>query len=329
MTVDIVFGSAASRIMYQEALDRGYECEVLSDNNTILMKHNGLWWYTRGTRTSLQSSVGKTIADDKVLTKDILARVKAPFARYVRVSDKNELERVRELKFPVVMKPVGGMHGKGVVVGISDYEEVEKIYEEVGGEVMFEETLEGNEYRVVCVDYKMAAAALRKPAFVMGDGKYSLKELIEMKNADPQRGEEHHNALVKIEVDKGLLKTLTQQGLELESVVEAGREVRLKGTANLSTGGETWDVTHEVSQENKELFEAIAKTADLNVVGIDVMSDNLQVPLISQTKAGIIEINASPGLRIHHNPTKGEFLNVAGMILDMVVEKLSEGKYGD
>jgi cyanophycin synthetase len=316
--------NASSRIMYHEALKMGITCTVFSDNETILMKKDGHQFFTRGSRTSLQSSVGKTIADYKPLTKEVLHHFQLPTPASVLVKTAEDLPQLSNLQFPIVMKPVDERHGKGVVVGIKDSEEAKAAYQEVSGTMLFEEMLRGTEFRILCVNYTFIAAAFRKPAHVLGNGTDTIRQLIDQKNTHPWRGKGHQNNLSLIEADKNMEKYLAEQNLTLNDIPEKDQEVLLRKTANLSTGGEAWDVTDQVSAENKKLFEDIARACDLNVIGIDLMCQNLDSPVTSQSGAGVIEVNASPGLRMHHYPMKGQPINAAQIILEMVFNNLAQ-----
>jgi cyanophycin synthetase len=313
--------NASSRIMYAEAQSRGIECTTFGDKETILMNKNGQQWYVRGSRTSLHSSIGKTIADNKGLTKKILNYFKLPTAKGVVVKQPfAELSEVEGLQFPVVVKPLDARHGQGVRVGVRDVAEVSTILSKESGSWIVEEMLNGVEYRILCIDFKFVAAAFRKPAFVVGDGSSTISQLIAKKNEHPWRGEGHENNLSLIVVDELVEAYVQEQGLTLESVPTRDQEVMLRKTANLSTGGEAWNVSDQVCEENKRMFEAIAKACDINVAGIDIMCESLQTPLTEQPLAGVIEVNASPGLRMHHFPLQGEPVNAAGLILDMVAK---------
>ncbi|MBW7944038.1 hypothetical protein H3C70_01415 [Patescibacteria group bacterium] len=310
--------SISSAIMMEEATKRGIDCHIFDDRKTVLMKKNDKSWFTRGARTSLQSSIGKTIADKKQLTKKILSYYNLPTAKYVQVNKVEEIEQINTLKFPVVMKPLDGNAGKGVVVGIKTFEEARQYFVDAGKPQLFEEILTGTEYRIVCINFQFTAAAFRKAAFVTGDGTSTVQQLIDQKNSHPWRGEGHESKLTKIKVDQLVLGYLSEQGFDLQSVPPKDTEVKLRKTVNLSTGGEPWDVTELVCEENKRLFEQIAKVCDLNVIGIDMMCESLERPIVEQPTAGVIEVNAAPGLRMHHYPVQGQARNVAARILDMV-----------
>jgi cyanophycin synthetase len=224
--------NASSRILYLEAQERGISCTVFGDHETILMEKDGKSWYTRGSRTSLQSSVGKSIADKKPLAKSILTFFGLPTAKGITVRKETELEQLNDFRFPVVMKPTDGGHGKGVVVGVKNFDEAKRLFLEAQQTVLFEEMLKGIEYRIVCVNFKFIAAAFRKPAHVIGNGKNTIQELIDEKNKHPWRGEGHHNNLSLIKVDQLVENYLAEQELTVDSVPEEGREVFLRKTAN-------------------------------------------------------------------------------------------------
>jgi cyanophycin synthetase len=321
--------SISPRLLYQEAQKRDIKCKIF-DKYTLLMKKEAQQWYVRGSRTSWQSSVGKSLADYKHLTKIVLNHFHIPTANFVVVRNIREIKKVNSLKFPLVGKPTVGNHGDDVVVGIKNITEAEKYATRLFEHglkkedefVLFEEQLRGKEYRILCIDYKFVAASYRKAAFVTGDGKKTIEQLIDEKNSHPWRSKKHLSPLTSIEIDDLVNSYLEEQGYELTSILNKGKEVGLRKTGNLSTGGEAWNVTNEVCEKNKKLFEKIATACDLNTVGIDVICNDLSQPITSQPHAGVIEVNVSPGLRMHHYPLQGEPIDAAGKILDMVEKKL-------
>ncbi len=321
-TQDATLLDASSRIMYLAAEELGITRTILPDYQTILMTKNGKNWYTRGSRTSLQSAVGQTIVSNKAIAKKFLQAHQIPTAQAVKITSLVDLEKLQSLNWPLVMKPTEGAHGKDVIVGLSDFNEATKSWQKLNKPVLFEETLIGTEFRIVCVDYKFVAAAYRKPAFVTGDGLHTIAELIGLKNQQPDRAKGHRGNLSEISIDSELERVLATQKLNLTSIPNSGAEITLRKTANLSTGGEAENVTNKVCPENKELFERIAQIFDLDVLGIDIMCQSLATPIESQPKAGVIEINKSPGLRMHHFPSIGESIDVAKIILTTTISKL-------
>jgi cyanophycin synthetase len=283
------------------------------------MEGQGCRFYAAGSMVSMQSAIGREIARDKALTKAVLARAGLPVAQGVVIRGDDDLRRLVDIEPPWVLKPLDGTHGEDVVVGVATMEEAAAIWAAQRRPLLCEALLRGREYRVVCVGYQLVAAALRKPAFVVGDGLHTVAELIDERNREPHRSHGHHGDRTRIEVDDEVWAELSRRHLGLGSVVAAGEEVVLRRRANLSQGGEAYDATDEVCPENRELFAAAAQAVDLNVVGIDVMGDTLAEPLAKQPGAGIIDVNARPGLRMHHAPTGGQPRNVARAILKMVL----------
>jgi cyanophycin synthetase len=314
--------NASSRIMNEEALRRGYQVEAFNDPHLLRITNQGVTWFTRGTRHSKQSSVGMTIADYKSLTRQVVTRWEPRLMAEGEVFyNRGEgLDYADKLGYPLVFKPSAGRHGKGVVVGVRSRDELSEI---IGDKVdyrgyILEKLLVGNDYRVVVIDYRFVAATQRVPAFVVGNGESTIGWLVEQENLNPNRGEGHAANLTRITIDKLVEAYLTEQHLSVTSVPAKDQRVYLRKTAGLSTGGVGIDVTDEVSVENRQLFEEVAKKCDLNTVGIDVMAQTLKEPILNDPHAGILELNSSPGLRMHHYPYQGVPRNVAGAILDLL-----------
>ncbi len=315
---------ASNRIMAAEAVALGLRVTHVADaadgQGLLLMEgEDGIRFYASGSMLSLQSAVGREIARDKALTKAVLARAGLPVAPGVVIRGEDDLPRLVDLEPPWVLKPLDGTHGQDVVVGVATLEEAAAIFGAQRRPLLCEALLHGREYRVVCVGFQMVAAALRRPAFVVGDGRSTVAALVDEKNREPHRLAGHHGDRARIAVDAEVLAELARRHLDLASVVPAGEELVLRRRANLSQGGEAYDVTDEVCPENRALFARVAEAVDLEVVGIDVMSDSLAEPLDSQASAGIIDVNARPGLRMHHAPSGGQPRNVARAILKMAL----------
>ncbi|MDH3598403.1 MAG: hypothetical protein OEU26_02050 [Candidatus Tectomicrobia bacterium] len=318
-----------ARLLYHEATARGVHVTILG-NHTFLMRKQGVQWYVHGSRTSLQSSIGYTVSKKKHVTKAILAQEHVPTANWVTIKTADDLDQLTRLTFPLVVKPSNGKGGRHVVVGVSTPEEVARLYErfepkidkEEGIFLLAEEMLCGHEYRILCVDYTFVGATYRKPAHVVGDGYSSIQALVEAKNAHPWRGAGHAQPLTRLSIDDTVQAVLHAQGYTVTTVPAEGVEVYLRRTANLSMGGEPWNVTHQMCAENIALCEHIARVCDLNTIGIDLMCSSLSLPIQQQPRAGVIEINSAPALRMHHFPVHGDSINAAGKILDMVLTHL-------
>lgn len=318
-------GPKSTQLLIEEAKRRNVRVTMV-DHETVVMEKKSSRWIMQGSKSSLQSSVGRNISADKALTKKIFSLYDIKSAKYYIVRTKEDLKELNKLKYPLVLKPTLGMQSKGVVTNIKNVKEAKEAFKTFlhsdSNFALFEETLEGNEYRVLCIDYKVFAAAERKPAHVIGNGINTIAELIEKKNAKPNRGEGYEKPLTKINITSEIEKYLHKQNLQLNSIPEKNQYIRLLSIASMSTGGEPYDITEEIHPDNINLFEKISKVACLNTVGIDVMCQTLSKPIEEQSKAGILEINAAPGLRMHYYPSKGKSRNAAKAILDMVFKEL-------
>jgi cyanophycin synthetase len=265
------------------------------------------------------STIGVDLVKDKDDTKVLLDDVFIPVPKGKLVRDIDELEAAaEEIGYPLVTKPLDGHHGEGIYVDIKNYDELVDAFErtqEISDDVILEKYIKGQDFRVLVVGYKMIAAALRKPASVIGDGRSTVYELIQETNTDSKRGEGHENILTRIEIDDVTRDLLKDAGLNLDSVPKKGQEVFLKETANISTGGTATDVTDEVHPDNIFLFERIAGRVGLDICGIDIVASDLRTPLVENGGA-ILEVNAAPGLRMHLSPSSGKARDVGKSIID-------------
>src|SRR6185436_15056597 len=222
--------------------------------------------------------------------------------------------------YPIVLKPVGGNHGRGATINIGSWDEAVKalaLAKKVSRGVIAEKYITGYDYRLLVIDYKFVAAARRKPASVTGDGKHTVKELVDIVNQDPRRGYGHEKVLTSIKIDDTTLDILKEKGLNLDSVLKKGEEVYLKRTANLSTGGTSTDVTEIVHPFNVFMAERIARIIGLDICGIDIMTPDISLPL-HENGGAVLEVNAGPGFRMHIAPAEGLERNVAEPVIDML-----------
>ncbi|RMG24223.1 MAG: cyanophycin synthetase [Methanobacteriota archaeon] len=271
--------------------------------------------------SSMTPYIATEIAQEKELTLQMLYDVGIPVPRGGEVRTyEGALEEVRRIGYPVVTKPSDVSHGRGVYLNIRDDKALKKGFEiakEYSRDVIVEQYIEGNDYRVLVINGEFVAAAQRIPAHVIGDGEHTIEELVEIVNQDPRRGIGHEKVLTQIVIDQPSLDLLEAQGLTLSSIPEKGRFVQLKSTANLSTGGTAIDVTDIIHYDNIRLAERAVKTIGLDIAGVDIIAEDISKPILAQ-RGVIIEVNAAPGLRMHLEPTEGTPRNVAKPIVDML-----------
>jgi cyanophycin synthetase len=314
------FGPSTASLV-DEAKKRNIPVISLDDDSLVQLGYGAAQRRIEATIASTTCSISVEIAGCKSATKKLLRSNYIPVPEGQKFSTEVELKKIcDELGFPLVIKPVDGNQGKGATTNIRNYEEammafkVAKGYSKV---LMGEKFITGFDFRILIINFKFEAAALRTPARVVGDGVNSIAQLIQIANEDPQRGDDHENALTKIKIDEITEHYLKQQDLTLDTIVPMLKEVSLRPTANLSTGGTAEDVTELVNPANVKLFERVARIMNLNICGIDVMAPSLSEPIIENGGA-VIEVNAAPGFRMHLNPTSGKPRNVAKPVIDML-----------
>ncbi|MBW4596767.1 MAG: cyanophycin synthetase [Brasilonema angustatum HA4187-MV1] len=238
-------------------------------------------------------------------------------------SEKQALAVARDINYPVAVKPVAGHKGIGVTAEVRDEYELksafrralEAIPENEPTRVIVEKSIVGSDFRVLCVNGRFVAAIERRPAWVVGDGKSTIQQLIRDENRKPGRLDTPTSPMTKIQSDEAMEQYLEQQGLSLDSVVEKDRNVSLRKVANLSAGGVSIDATRTVHPDNIILAQDIAQHFRLVCLGIDVIAPNLSESWKSNDFS-ILEINAAPGILMHLKPSIGESVDVPSHILE-------------
>ncbi len=264
------------------------------------------------------------MACDKEGTKTILKDAGIPVPRGTVIQYLDELsEAIEEVGgFPIVIKPLDGNHGRGISIDVKNQQEAAEAYDLASAasktrSVIVERYYKGSDHRILVINGKVAAVAERIPAHVVGDGRSTIEELIEITNQDPNRGDGHANVLTKITIDKTALNVLGKQGYELTSILPQGAIAYLRATANLSTGGIAVDRTDEIHPENVWIAQRVAKLIGLDIAGIDVVTDDIRKPL-KEVDGVIVEVNAAPGFRMHVAPSRGLPRNIAAPVIDML-----------
>jgi len=273
----------------------------------------------KATLTDETGCIAADIAGDKVLTKSLLKVSGIPVpAGGVAARKEDALAIAKRLGPPVAVKPYSGNHGRGVSLGLRAEAEIKAAFDLAlnhDSRAIVEKYIEGRHYRVLVVGGGVAAASERIPAHVVGDGRRTLRELIEEANEDPRRGEGHERPLTVIRIDPVVLMYLARQNLTLNYVPRADEVVYLRQNANLSTGGTAADVTDDVHPDNAELAVRAAMAVGLDVAGIDLVTPDISRP-VARDGGAVIEVNAAPGIRMHLYPSAGAPRPVGRRIVD-------------
>lgn len=304
-----------------EAITRGIPWIRLNKYSLCQLGYGENQVRVQATVTSQTSSIGVDIAKDKEDTKFLLDQAEIPVPRGEIIKTESGLkEVVEDLRFPLVIKPIDGNHGRGVTTNISTWEQALNGFnaaKKISSAVIVEQYIRGEDYRILVINHKLVAAAKRLPAQVTGDGKSTIQQLIDQVNADPRRGYGHEKVLTYITVDEITKKLIESKNYQFDTVLKKGEVLVVKDTANLSTGGTSVDVTDIVHPHTVFMAERISRIVGLDICGIDFLTSDISKP-VSEVGGAVIEVNAGPGFRMHLAPAEGLPRNVAAPVIDML-----------
>jgi cyanophycin synthetase len=335
-----------------KAQEKGYETTLtVADEGIIPGVKDGFgykWnrYYTLGCgkdsqvtcsiSSSKDSSFAKNIQQDKWVTNKIIERMGLPLPKWDIVQNTADIDRLwEEYEKPIVIKPTGLTGGNGVTVGIKTKEKAYAAFNYAKGKIeeknrknwqkkiMIQEQAEGDsngaDYRLLVINGQLKACTKRIPAFVIGDGKNTIKELINKENKDPRRDITNPAHILKpIEIDEPLIAFLEKNSLTLDSVPEKNEKVYVRNVASMSRGGITEDFTDKVSPEIKSIVESIAATMHVFTLGLDIICNDISKPLTKDNGA-ILEVNTMPESYLNFYPVIGQERTKA---LDYYIEKL-------
>ena len=314
------FGPSTQAII-DEAVTRDIPWMRLNEYSLVQLGQGKYQQRIRATMTSMTSALAVDIAGDKKMTNQLLASAGLPVPRSEVVrTDDAAVAAASRIGFPVVTKPLDGNHGRGVGLDLRTERAVRTGFrraqkESRRGFVVVESFVTGSDYRVLVIGGRMVAIAERVPAHVTGDGKHTIRWLVDKENQDPRRGIGHEKVLTRIKVDEAAMELLKKQGFGIDDVPPKGERVLLAATGNMSTGGISIDRTWEAHEDNVEIAEEAARVVGLDVAGIDFLAPDISQP-VREAGGAIVEVNAAPGFRMHTHPTEGEPQYVAKHVVD-------------
>jgi cyanophycin synthetase len=273
------------------------------------------------------SALASRIAGDKSVINQVLRQAGVPVPRQFVVRSAEELaQAIDHIGFPLVLKGLTGHRGETVTTGIASQAELTRAIDKVRQfrtDVVIEEEIAGEDYRLTVIGGRLVAASRRTPAQVAGDGVSTVRELIEREN---ERREQSgfSVSLPSLSLDPDVSAVLKRQGHDGGSVVKKGEIVALRSVANLSQGGLSEDVTDHVHSDVKSMAERAAGAIGLDMAGVDIKTTDIRRPL-SETKGAILEVNNFPGLRSHYiTPTPPR--DVAGAVIDYLFPEGGHGR---
>lgn len=297
-----------ARIIVDEARRRGIHAEVIdAEGGFFRLNFGGRSIRCRESLSEMTSGVAVSICDDKAVTRRIAERAGLNVPEQMPATDDRQaLEAFLERHGSVVVKPARGEQGRGVAVDLRSVADVDKAVgaaRELCERVLIESCFDGEDLRLVVIDFELVAAAVRRPPVVVGDGESTIRALIRRQS---RRRSAATGGESRIPVDAETERCLAGQGMALDDVPDEATSVVVRRAANLHTGGSIHDVTGTVHPRLVEAACKVARAIDIPVVGIDFM-----VRSPSKPDYVFIEANERPGLANHEpRPTAERFVDL-------------------
>ena len=311
--------SISSQLIINEWKKQWYSSNILSSENnlfelynedkTVLFKSIDCW---------LNSSVWLKIANNKELTYIIAEKnnIKVPICRYINRSEfENGDYWLHDFAFPVITKPINGAHWKWVALDILNMKELKEwltfSFNDINcTRVVVQEQISGEDFRILVINGKVEGVTKRIPPYALGDWKKTINQLISEENLSPNR------SVSKILIDDESKKYLKSIWYTLDSILKLGEKINVRKNANLSTWWLSIDYTEKTHEEIKNEAIKIANACWLGFCWIDFFCEDISLWLI-EGKGAIIEINATPWIRMHDFPNIWKGRNIAGKIISL------------
>lgn len=316
-----------------DAIQKGLNIEILDERDQFISLQFGehLEYVKNGNMTSHDSYISPLIMENKVVTKKVLAKAGFNVPQSIEFTDvKSAVEN-----FPlfenraVVIKPKSTNFGLGISIfqqGVTDREDFAKAVEiafREDKEIMVEDYLQGTEYRFFVLGDQTLAVLLRVPANVIGDGVNTVAELVADKNDHPLRGDGSRTPLKKIALGDIEQLQLKEQGLTVDSIPAKDQLVQLRANSNISTGGDSIDMTDEMHASYKEIAVGISKAMGAAVCGVDLIIPDLKKPAEPSLRSwGVIEANFNPMMMMHIFPFSGQSRRLTMNVIKMLFPEL-------
>ena len=307
--------------LVRAAEERGIPWLRMNDQSLIQLGYGKWQQRIQATVTGRTGYIAVELAGDKEETNKILATRGLPVPQQELVrSAERAVSAAKRLGYPVVTKPYNGNHGRGISIHLTNAEEVRDGFEaavEHSSSVIVETYLSGDDHRLLVVNGELVAATRRTPGHIVGDGKSSVRQLVDIVNQDPRRGVGHEKVMTRLALDEQADMMLARVDMTADAIPASGQIVMLRSTANLSTGGTATDVTDIIHPDNRDMAVRAVTAIGLDVGGVDFLSPDI-TESYKQTGGGICEVNAAPGFRMHVAPSEGTPRDVAGPVIDML-----------
>lgn len=314
----------STQILIKEAIKRGVKVEIIdrSENFISLEKDNRVEYVKQATKTSMDNYVTVLIMENKSVTKKVLSDNNIRVPNGIEINSMDDLPSIINdfINKPIVVKPKSTNFGTGITIfkDRTSREDIIKACEIAfrhDNTVLIEEFMKGKEYRFLVIGDKVCGILHRVPANVTGDGKNTIRELVEIKNQDPIRGYHYVTPLEKIQLDESAALFLKQQNKDFDYIPEKGEIVYLRENSNISTGGDSIDYTDDIPDRFKKIALEASRAVRAKICGVDMMIEDYKD---ENSNYAIIELNFNPAIHIHSYPYKGKERNIAKEILKLL-----------
>lgn len=318
----------STQILLFDTIQKGISFSVLDRQDQFLKLQFGshVEYVKNANMTSKDTYIVPLMMENKVVTKKVLSQAgfRVPMGMEFTSQQSAEKAYARFAKQAFVIKPKSTNYGLGITIfkqgaSFEDYQEGLKIAFAEDAEVLVEEYLPGTEYRFFVIDHQVKAILLRVPANVQGDGVHTIAELVATKNQDPLRGTHHRAPLELIQLGALEQLMLKEQHMTIDSIPKQDQVIYLRENSNVSTGGDSIDVTDEIPEAYKQIACNAVDTLGAAVSGIDlIIPDKDQDPFEVKNAYGIIEANFNPAMHMHTYPYAGQSRRLTMDVLRML-----------
>lgn len=316
--------SKYSKIIIEAAKKYGIKASPIGLGGKMFMLQRGKkHTFIYQSLTELVSNPMYRITSNKFLTQFFLKKKGFPVPQFALIENLSQAKNFLRKHKKIVIKPLSANQGKGITIGIKKQEELEpaiksalkktkkkKLESAYKKAVMAERAVSGDDHRLLVIGYKQVFAIKKIPAYIIGSGRETIKQLIEKKNSEKLV----HKKPIKI--DNQLRHVLKRQNFTLRSVPKENQQVFVRRTANLATGGESIDITDKLNKRIKKTAIEAAKALKMPVAGFDFMCRDY-----TDDKGYFIEVNPIPGLLIHHHPHRGKERKPAQAIVKLLIKQ--------
>lgn len=319
-----------SLIFFNEAKKRGIDIWAIKVfgkyNNEFRFKYNNKFYFYEEIPLTLKQNAYHL--DDKIRIKNILNKNKEPVAAgKIFTNSQKAYNFGQTIGFPLVVKPNSGSLSHHVTCNITDQQQLKKaiqVAKQYRPDFIVEQYIDGNLYRACVIGQKQVFCCQKDKANVITDGISTIKQLIEQKNNNIKRGQTltKNTTLHIIPIDDVLIKNLSIQGLDLETVLPENKKVYLQDKYVLSHGCDIINCDNDIHPDNLELFRRISQLLNVNLIGIDFICPDISISYKNQ-KTAVLETNSLPYIDMHQNPSHGLPVDVAKISWDYILQTIS------